>query len=173
MDSQQHTIVALVEDRPGVLNRIASLFRRRGYNIASLAVGPSEQHALSRMTFVVQGDEAAVEQVTKQLNKLVEVVRVSDISHEETVTREMALVKVKATATTRSEIVQLVHVFRANIIDVAPESLVIEVTGEEDKIDALISLLKPFGVREIMRTGRIAIVRGASGGSGGRPKSRG
>jgi len=175
MNQAEHTIVALVEDRPGVLNRIASLFRRRGYNISSLAVGPSEQPTLSRMTFVVQGDEAVVEQVTKQLNKLVEVVRVSDISHEETVTREMALVKVKATASTRSEIVQLVHIFRANIIDVAPESLVIEVTGEEDKIDALISLLKPFGVREIMRTGRIAIVRGASGGrgSGGRPRSRG
>ena len=173
MTEEEHTIVALVEDRPGVLNRIASLFRRRGYNITSLAVGPSEQPALSRMTFVVQGNEAAVEQVTKQLNKLVEVVRVSDITHEETVTREMALVKVKATPTTRSEIVQLVHIFRANIIDVAPESLVIEVTGEEDKIDALISLLKPFGVREIMRTGRIAIVRGASAGrgSGGTPRS--
>ena len=174
MNQAEHTIVALVEDRPGVLNRIASLFRRRGYNISSLAVGPSEQPTLSRMTFVVQGDEAVVEQVTKQLNKLVEVVRVSDISHEETVTREMALVKVKATASTRSEIVQLVHIFRANIIDVAPESLVIEVTGEEDKIDALISLLKPFGVREIMRTGRIAIVRGASAGRGGNtPKPRG
>jgi len=173
MNQAEHTIVALVEDRPGVLNRIASLFRRRGYNISSLAVGPSEQPTLSRMTFVVQGDEAVVEQVTKQLNKLVEVVRVSDISHEETVTREMALVKVKATASTRSEIVQLVHIFRANIIDVGPESLVIEVTGEEDKIDALISLLKPFGVREIMRTGRIAIVRGASAGRGGStPRSR-
>ena len=164
MTQHEHTIVAVVEDRPGVLNRVASLFRRRGYNISSLAVGPSEQPTLSRMTFVVQGDEAVVEQVTKQLNKLIEVVKVTDISQEETVTRELALVKVKATAGTRSEIIQLVHIFRANIIDVSPQSLVIEVTGEEDKIDALINLLKPFGVRETMRTGRIAIVRGAAEG---------
>ncbi len=168
MDSKQHTIVALVEDRPGVLNRVASLFRRRGYNISSLAVAPSEQPSLSRMTFVVEGDEAVIEQVTKQLNKLIDVVRVTDTTTEETVTRELALVKVKATSGTRNEIIQLVHIFRANIVDVAPESVVIEVTGEEDKIDALISLLKPFGVREIMRTGRIAIVRGAAENRAGR-----
>ena len=162
MELKQHTIVALVEDRPGVLNRIASLFRRRGYNIASLAVGPSEEPSLSRMTFVVKGDEAVVEQMTKQLNKLIDVVKVIDISQEETVTRELALVKVKATSSTRNEIIELVHLFRADIIDVGPESVTIEVTGEENKIDALTNLLKPFGVREIMRTGRIAIVRGAA-----------
>lgn len=165
----QHTIVALVEDRPGVLNRIASLFRRRGYNIASLAVGPSEEPSLSRMTFVVEGDEAVVEQVTKQLNKLIDVVKVSDVTNVDMVVRELALIKVKATSSTRSEIIQIVHLFRANIIDVGPESLTVEVTGEVDKIDALIGLLKPFGVREIMRTGRIATVRGAAEGrSGGR-----
>jgi len=158
----QHTIIALVEDRPGVLNRIASLFRRRGYNISSLAVGPSEEPSLSRMTFVVEGDEAVVEQVNKQLNKLIDVVKVSDVTNVDMVVRELALIKVKATSSTRSEIIQIVHLFRANIIDVGPESLTVEVTGEVDKIDALIGLLKPFGVREIMRTGRIAAVRGAA-----------
>jgi acetolactate synthase-1/3 small subunit len=174
-DARQHTIVAVVEDRPGVLNRIVSLFRRRGYNIASLAVGHSEEPNLSRMTFVVEGDETVVEQVTKQLNKLIDVVRVSDISQEETVTRELALIKVKATSSTRSEIIQITHIFRANIVDVAPESVVIEVTGEVDKIDALVNMLKQFGVREIMRTGRIAIIRGASehrsGGRASRPET--
>jgi len=167
----RHTIVALVEDRPGVLTRVASLFRRRGFNIASLAVGHSELPNLSRMTFVVEGDEEIVEQVAKQLNKLIDVVKVSDISSEEIVARELALIKVKATAQTRAEIVQICHIFRSNIIDVAPQSLVIEVTGEEDKIDALYGMLRPFGVKEIMRTGRVAMVRGASEGrpSGKRP----
>lgn len=164
MEPLRHTIVALVQDRPGVLTRVASLFRRRGFNISSLAVGHSEQPNLSRMTFVVEGDEEIVEQVTKQLNKLIDVVKVSDISSEEIVVRELALIKVRATATTRAEIVQIVHIFRANIIDVAPASLIIEVTGEEDKIDALYQMLRPFGVREIMRTGRVAMPRGISEG---------
>jgi acetolactate synthase-1/3 small subunit len=172
MDSNQHTIVALVEDRPGVLNRIASLFRRRGYNISSLVVASSEEPALSRMTFVVEGDEAVVEQVTKQLNKLIDVVKVSDISREDTVVRELAMIKVKATSSSRNEIIQIVHLFRANIIDVGPESVTIEVTGEEDKIDALVGLLKPFGVREIMRTGRIAVIRGAAENRPGRGTQR-
>lgn len=162
MGDNRHTIVALVEDRPGVLNRVASLFRRRGFNIASLAVGHSEQPNLSRMTFVVDGDDDLVEQVTKQLYKLIDVVKVSDISQEEMVARELALIKVKATESTRSEIIQLVHIFRANIIDVGPSSLIIEVTGEQDKIDALYNLLKPFGVKEVMRTGVVAMVRGAA-----------
>ena len=153
------TIVALVEDRPGVLNRISSLFRRRGFNISSLAVGRSEQPNLSRMTFVVEGDEATVEQVTKQLNKLIEVIRVSELTGEDVVARELALIKVHATPSTRSEIIQLVDIFRANIVDVSPQSLIIETTGEEDKINALYNLLRPFGVRELMRTGRIAMSR--------------
>ena len=133
-----HTIVALVEDRPGVLNRISSLFRRRGFNISSLAVGRSEQPHLSRMTFVVEGDEYTVEQVTKQLNKLIEVIKVSELNDEDIVARELALIKVHATPSTRSEIIQMVDIFRASIVDVSTHSLIIEATGEEDKINALL-----------------------------------
>ncbi len=161
-DPQRHTIVALVQDRPGVLARVAMLFRRRGFNIASLAVGESEQVGLSRMTFVVEGDDATMEQVTKQLHKLIEVVKVFDLSGQAVVAREMALIKVRTTTATRPEIIQLVDIFRASIIDVGPASLVIEVTGEEDKIEALANMLKPYGIREMMRTGRIAMVRGGA-----------
>ena len=169
--SERHTIVALVEDRPGVLNRVSSLFRRRGFNISSLAVGKSEQPNLSRMTFVVEGDEATLEQVTKQLNKLIEVIKVSEFVEDEIVARELALIRVRATASTRSEIMQLVDIFRANIVDVAPQSLVIEITGEEDKINAMYNLLRPFGIREVMRTGRIAMARGAGEGRSDRTKT--
>ena len=171
MTTPGRTIVALVEDRPGVLNRVSSLFRRRGFNISSLAVGKSEQPNLSRMTFVVDGDEATVEQVTKQLNKLIDVIRVSELTDEDVVARELALIKVHATPTTRSEIIQLVDIFRANIVDVSPQSLVIEITGEEDKINALYNLLRPFGVREVMRTGRIAMAR-SSPSEGRRERAR-
>ena len=170
MATGAHTITALVEDKPGVLTRVASMFRRRGFNISSLAVGHSEVPQLSRMTFVVQGDDATVEQVTKQLYKLIEVVRVSDLSQENMVSRELALIKVKATATTRSEIMQMVDIFRANIVDVSPESLIIEVTGDEDKIDSLHKLLRPFGVREMMRTGRVAMIRGLTSENGSRSR---
>ncbi|MGQ9546388.1 MAG: acetolactate synthase small subunit [Dehalococcoidia bacterium] len=162
MTNTRHTLVALVEDKPGVLNRIASLFRRRGFNIQSLVVGGSEHPGLSRMTIVVGGDFAQVEQVRKQLEKLINVVKVSDITEEDIVTRELALIKVKATASTRSQIMQIVDIFRANIVDVAPSSLTIEVTGDEDKVDSLIGLLREFGVKEISRTGRIALTRGGS-----------
>ncbi|OIP25919.1 MAG: acetolactate synthase small subunit [Chloroflexi bacterium CG_4_9_14_3_um_filter_45_9] len=157
----KHTLVALVEDKPGVLNRVASLFRRRGFNIQSLAVGSSEQPGLSRMTIVVADDSTVVEQVRKQLDKLINVVKVSDITDEDTVARELALIKVKATASTRSEIIQIVDVFRANIVDVALDSLTVEVTGDEDKVESLIKLLRGFGIKEISRTGRIALTRGA------------
>ena len=173
MDNQHHTIVALVQDRPGVLNRVSSLFRRRGFNITSLAVGRSEQPHLSRMTFVVEGNQDTVEQVTKQLHKLIDVIRVSDLSDEEIVARELALFKVHSTPSTRSEIIQLVDIFRANIVDVSPQSMVIEVTGEEDKIDALHEMLKTFGLREVMRTGRVAMVRGAAEGRSGRQRAEG
>ncbi len=174
----RRTITALVEDKPGVLNRVASLFRRRGFNIASLAVGHSEIPNLSRMTFVVEGDDSVVEQVTKHLHKLVDVIKVSDISEENIVSRELALIRVKTTVHTRSEIIQLVDIFRANIVDVAPESLIIEVTGDEDKIDSLHNLLKPFGVMEVMRTGAIAMRRGMNAqeenghANGARPRGR-
>ena len=156
----KHTLVALVEDKPGVLNRISSLFRRRNFNIDSIAVGSSEQPGFSRMTVVVRGDSAEVEQVRKQLDKLVNIVRVSDITYVAIVTRELALIKVKATAATRSEIAQIIDIFRANIIDVAANSLTIEVTGNEEKVDSLIKLLRGFGIREVVRTGRVALTRG-------------
>ncbi len=161
---QLHTIVALVADKPGVLTRIASMFRRRGFNIASLTVGKSEQPGLSRMTFVVEADEATVYQVTKQLDKLIDVVRVSDLSSQEIVSRELALIKVRATPATRGEIIQIVNLFRANIVDVGTQSLVVEITGEEDKINALYNLLEPSGIMEMLRTGVVAMVRGRTNG---------
>ncbi len=156
----KHTILALVEDRPGVLNRIASLFRRRGFNIESIAVGGTETAGISRMTIVVDGATTAVEQVRKQLEKVIEVVKVSDITQDEMVARELALIKVKATAQGRSEIIQIVDIFRGNIVDVSSDSVLIEVTGDEDKIGSLIELLKGFGIKEIARTGRLAMTRG-------------
>ena len=170
----RHTITALVQDRPGVLNRISSMFRRRGFNIASLAVGHSEEPGLSRMTFVVEGDDRVVEQVTKHLHKLIDVIKVSDISDQNIVSRELALIKVKANVQTRSEMMQIVDIFRANIVDVATESLIVEVSGDEDKVDSLVDLLKGFGVTEVMRTGTIAMNRGQGVGptrSGPAPKA--
>ena len=161
-ETSKHTITALVQDKPGVLNRVSSMFRRRGYNIASLAVGHSEIANLSRMTFVVEGDESIVEQVTKNLHKLVDVIKVSDVSKNNCVSRELALMRVRANVQTRSEIMQIVDIFRANIVDVAPDSLIIEVTGDEKKVDSLQNLLRSFGVLEVMRTGTIAMDRGMS-----------
>jgi len=159
----KHTIVALVENKPGVLNRIASLFRRRGFNIESIAVGPSEQPRLSRMTVVIDGSAAMVEQVRKQLDRVVEVVKVFDITSHDIVARELALIKVKSTPNTRSEIIQIVDVFRASIVDVASDSLTVEVTGDEEKVDSLFHLLQGFGIKEMTRTGRIAMTRGSTG----------
>ena len=156
----RHTITALVNDRPGVLNRVSSMFRRRGFNISSLAVGQSELPDLSRMTFVVEGDQAVVEQVTKHLHKLIDVVKVTDMSNENTVTRELGLIRVRSNFQTRGEIMQIADIFRAHIVDLAPDSLIIEVTGDEDKIDSLQNLLGAFGVLEVMRTGKIALTRG-------------
>jgi len=152
--------VALVEDRPGVLSRVASLFRRRGFNIESIAVGHTQQPGLSRMTIVVGGEEGEVEQVRKQLEKLVDVVKVFDVSGTSTVARELALIKVKATPETRSEIIQIVDIFRANIVDVAPDSMIVEATGDEDKLESLTNLLRGFSIKELARTGRIAMSRG-------------
>jgi len=159
----KHTLVALLEDRPGVLNRVSSLLRRRNFNIESIAVGHTEQSNLSRMTIVVEGDDAKVEQVRKQLDKVVDVVKIVDITNNETVARELALIKVKATASTRNEIIQIVDIFRANIVDVSSDSLIVEVTGDEDKVNSLLDLLRGFGIREIARTGRIALTRGGAG----------
>jgi len=162
MTATKHTIIALVEDKPGVLNRMASLFRRRGFNIESIAVGHSEVPHLSRMTIVVDGATTMVEQVRKQLDKVVDVVKVSDITGFDMIARELALIKVHATSATRSEIIEIVDIFRASIVDVAADSVTIEVTGDEDKINSLFSLLRGFGIKEITRTGRIAMTRGGS-----------
>jgi acetolactate synthase-1/3 small subunit len=163
MATTKHTLVALVEDKPGVLNRMVSLFRRRGFNIDSIAVGYSEVPHLSRVTIVVNGSTAMVEQVRKQLDKLVDVVKVTDISGDNITVRELALIKVRATSGTRSEIIEIADIFRANIVDVASDSLTIEITGDEDKLDSMLKLVRGFGIREIARTGRIAMVRGSLG----------
>ncbi len=156
----KHTIVALVADRPGVLNRMASLFRRRGFNIDSIAVGHSETPHLSRMTIVADGSATQVEQIRKQVEKIIDVIRVQDISSLDIVSRELALLKVKASAETRSEIMQIVDIFRAKIVDVSADSVMVEATGDEEKLGSLYNLLKPFGIKEITRTGRIAMARG-------------
>ena len=158
----KHTLVALVEDKPGVLNRMVSLFRRRGFNIESIAVGHSETPGLSRVTLIVDGSSTMVEQVRKQLDKVIDVVKVSDLTDSELVNRELALIKVKANSSTRSEIMQIVDIFRANIVDVGLDSLTVEVTGDEDKINSLYNLLRGFGIKEFARTGRIAMVRGGA-----------
>ena len=155
------TVVALVNDRPGVLSRVAGLFRRRGFNIASLTVGHSEQPGLSRMTFVVEGDPEIVGHVARQLDKLIDVVDVEDITDWDIVWRELAMVKVAANPETRNEILQLVGIFRATIVDVGAEAVVIEATGDTDKIDSMVTLLRPFGIKEVMRTGRVAMPRAA------------
>ena len=162
MATTKHTLVALVEDKPGVLNRMASLFRRRGFNIESIAVGRSEIPHLSRMTIVVDGTTTMVEQVRKQLDKVVDIVRVSDITSDNLIARELALIKVKATSSTRSEIMQIVDTFRANIVDVGSDSVTVEVTGDEEKVNSLFNLLRGFGVKELARTGRIAMPRGVA-----------
>lgn len=159
MATPKHTLVALVEDKPGVLTRMASLFRRRGFNIESIAVGHSELPHLSRMTIVVSGPSGIVEQVRKQVDKIIDVIRVIEIKNDDMIARELALIKVKATAATRSEIMQIVDIFRANIVNVTADLVTVEVTGDEEKIESLYSLLSGFGIKEMVRTGRIAMSR--------------
>ena len=156
----RHTIVALMEDKPGVLNRVATLFRRRNFNIDSLAVGHSETAGISRMTIVVNGDDRTLEQVGKQLHKLINVTRVFDVDADEGVERELALVKVHATPESRTKVIELANIFRSSIIDVSPDSLILEITGTGDKINSLVELLRPYGVKELSRTGILAMVRG-------------
>ncbi len=160
MATPKHTLLALVEDKPGVLNRVSGLFRRRGFNIASLAVGHSEIPNLSRMTIVVEGDSGIREQAARQLRKLIGVVEVYDITDKPMVSRELTLIKLKVTPESRSEVIGIVEIFRANIIDVSSSSMVIEATGDEEKIESLHNLLEPFGIEEIIRTGQVAMVRG-------------
>jgi acetolactate synthase-1/3 small subunit len=156
----KHTIIAWMEDKPGVLNRVAGLFRRRNFNIESLAVGHSETPGISRMTFVVDADARQLRQIQTQLSKLINVTEVRNVTDEPTVIRELALVKVHTTSTNRAEILQLVDIYRAGIVDVALDSLVIQITGPEERVNSLISLLGNFGIQEMVRSGSIAMVRG-------------
>ncbi len=157
----KHTVAVLVENKPGVLTRVAGLFSRRGFNIESLAVGVTENADTSRMTIVVSGDDNVLEQVMKQLNKLIDVIRVTDIPQEDSVNRELALIKVGVDSDTRAEVMQIVDIFRAKIVDVGVKSLIVEVTGDESKIGAIEQLLRQFGIKEMVRTGKVAMNRGA------------
>ncbi|MFA6448032.1 MAG: acetolactate synthase small subunit [bacterium] len=158
--THKHTFSATVENQPGVLARVAGLFSRRGFNIDSLAVGTTQDPELSRITIVVEGDDRILEQVTKQLNKLIEVVKVSDITHVDTVDRELILIKICAKPEQRQEILSIATVFRAQVVDVGEESLILEVTGQQDKLTALSNLLKRYGILEIVRTGKVVLIRG-------------
>src|SRR5438874_4050836 len=166
-----HTFAVYVENKPGVLNRVASLFRRRAFNIESLTVGHTETVGVSRMTVVVDTDEYGARRLEAHLYKLVPVRRVENITHEPAIARDLALIKVAATGEARTHVMQLVDVYRARIVDVSPESLVIETTGTEDKIDSLVEVLRPYGVIELVRTGRVAMARGITPArrSGARP----
>jgi acetolactate synthase-1/3 small subunit len=156
----RHTLSVLVENKPGVLARIAGLFRRRGFNIESLAVAPTDDPRFSTMTIVVDLEGKPLEQVTKQLHKLINIIKVSDLDPTEAVVRELALIKVNATPETRAQILEIVNIFRAKIVDVSRNTLTIEATGTEDKIVALIDLLKAYGIKEVASTGRVALKRG-------------
>ncbi len=162
MTMTRHTLVVQVEDQPGVLNRVVSLMRRRSFNIDSITVGHSEMPGISRMTIVVTGENAAVEQVGKQLYKLMEVLKVTDLDDASCVARELALIKVAAKAQHRGEILQIAEIYGARVVDASPSTLLLEMTGSEDKIDALLTMLRGYGIRELVRSGRIAMVRGAS-----------
>ncbi len=156
----KHTIAVLVENKFGVLSRVAGLFSARGYNIESLSVGETLDPTVSRMTLVVRGDAFIIEQVLKQLHKLIDVIKVTDLSEEDHVEREMLLIRVNAEPSARAEILRVGDIFRAKVVDVTATSYTLEVTGEESKIDAIVELLRPFGIQELVRTGKVAIVRG-------------
>jgi len=156
-----HTLSVLVENKPGVLARIAGLFSRRGFNIDSLAVGPTEHPEVSRMTIVVNVDSSPLEQVTKQLNKLVEVIKIVELDRDASINRELVLVKVAATSETRGQVLDTVQLFRAKVIDVAPEAVTIQITGNSGKIADFLTVLEPFGIRELVQSGQVAIGRGS------------
>ena len=155
-----HTLSVLVEDRPGALARVTNLFSRRGYNIDSLAVGPTEHPEISRMTVVVDLEDSPLEQVTKQLNKLIEVLKVVELDAAASVQRELLLVKVRADLASRSHVLETVQLFRAKVVDVSPDAVVIEATGNSDKLDALLRVLEPFGIKELVQSGMVAVGRG-------------
>ncbi len=157
----RHTLSVLVENKPGVLARVSGLFSRRGFNIESLAVGPTEHPDVSRMTIVVAVEDLPLEQVTKQLNKLVNVLKIVEMDTSASVQRELMLIKVRAEASARSQVLETVTLFRAKVVDVAPDAVTIEATGTRDKLDALIRMLEPFGIRELVQSGMVALGRGA------------
>ena len=158
----KHTLVAWMRDKPGVLNRVSGMLRRRNFNIDSLQVSHSEVPGISRMTFMVDGSDRMVHQVIEQMRKVVDVTRVEDISDRPSVNRELALLRVRTTSETRSEIVQMVNIYRGEIVDVALDSMVVQIVGSEERVDALIDLLSSFGIVEMVRTGRVALVRGTT-----------
>jgi len=157
---ERHTLSVLVEDKPGVLARVSGLFSRRGFNIESLAVGPTEHPDISRMTIVVAVDDFPLEQVTKQLNKLIHVIKIVELEPSASVQRELLLVKVRADSSVRSQVLEIVDLFRAKAVDVSPEALTVEATGTAEKISALLKNLEPFGIREMVQSGTIAVGRG-------------
>lgn len=167
----KHVLAVLVENKPGVLARVAGLFGRRSFNIKSLAVGETAEPSISRMTIVVEADEKTLEQIVKQLNKLINVIKISNITKEGAVTRELVMIKVKTNPETRQEIQQIVDSFRAKIVDVSLDSLIIEVTGDTEKLEALQCLLEHFGILEMVRTGKIAILRGGKTTKNGEVKN--
>jgi acetolactate synthase I/III small subunit len=163
MATPTHTLSVLVEDKPGVLARVASLFSRRGFNIQSLAVGATEQKDMSRMTIVVSVEESPLEQITKQLNKLVNVIKIVEQDEDNSVARELALVKVRADPSTRSQVIEAVNLFRAKVVDVSIESLTIEATGTPAKLEAFLRVLEPYGIRELVQSGVVSLSRGPRG----------
>jgi acetolactate synthase I/III small subunit len=163
MTIKTHTLSVLVEDKPGVLARVASLFSRRGYNIQSLAVGATEQKDMSRMTIVVNVEDSPLEQITKQLNKLINVIKIVEQEPDNSVDRELALIKVRADAATRSQVIEAVNLFRAKVVDVSTESLIIETTGTPEKLEALLRVLEPYGIRELVQSGVVSLSRGPRG----------
>ena len=170
--STRHSLSVLVEDKPGVLARVASLFSRRGFNIESLAVGPTEHPTTSRMTIVVTVDDLPLEQVTKQLNKLINVLKIVELDPDSSVQRELLLVKVKADLTNRSHVLETVQLFRAKVVDVATDAVTIEATGTADKLSALIKVLEPFGIRELVQSGMVAVGRGSRSMTGSENRLR-
>ena len=158
---RRHVLVAIVNNRPGVLNRVASLMRARSFNIESLAVGHTERPDVSRMTITLRGDDYGVEQVSKQLYRLIDVLKVQDVTAERRIEHELALIKVRATNTNRAEIVTIVELYKGRVVDLAADSVIVEATGTEDEIDRLVELVTPFGIKELVRTGSIVMLRGA------------
>jgi acetolactate synthase-1/3 small subunit len=156
----RHTLAVLVENKPGVLARVASLFSRRGFNIDSLAVGPTENDQISRMTIVVNSEDIPLEQVTKQLNKLINVIKIVELDPAQSVQREIVLIKVRTDSATRSHVLEIVQLFRSKVVDVASDAVTIEATGTVDKLEALIRVLEPFGIRELVQSGMVAVSRG-------------